>query len=1231
MVVKHHTGQNMDNKYDGFEKRYQIKKTIRMGLIPQGRTLEYIKDRDLLGKDEKRAEDYQKLKKIIDRYHRKYIEEQLKDTELTGVEECYKLYLKKKNGTLKSDKELNKKLNEKLKELREQVHYFLISGSKYDGMFKEELINKDLSDVVKNDDEEKLVMSFKGYTTYLQGFYDNRKLLYSKEGKHGTIAYRTIDQNMLRYFDNIKLIEKFINGDKKHVKKVETDYRSELGGKSLEEYFSADNYSAFITQSGIDEYNKIIGGYSVGKKKIQGINEYINQFNQAKKAKLGILRPLYKQILSEKTSASFLPVEFKEDQEVIDSLKKFSHDMAGTLSGIEQIFCNIAKYDQSGIYLKYDKLGDVSKCIFTEWNVIKDALSEYYDTNYSGNNKKGNKNYNNEKEKYFKNLKSISADEIKNAMSEDVLKEYSDAIVTLIGEIHDAENDLQGLLKSGLPKGALSKNDATVKCIKTYLDSVKKLQRHMRPLLGNEDEADSDAFFYGDFLKCWDELDEITSLYDRVRNYVTKKPYSTEKLKLKFDNSQLMAGWAATKEKDYLAVIMRRKGKYYLGIMDKGHKDIFENLPPASGKDCYEKMRYMQLREPYRDFAKFVFSDKWKGTLKPPQEISDIRSNESYKFNIDDCHKFIDFYKDAIKKHPVWKEYGFKFSDTKDYRNFSEFCQEAKLQAYKITFQSIPEATINDYVDKGWLYLFQIWNKDFSDKSKGTPNLHTRYWEMLFDQKNLADVVYKLDAGAEFFYRKASIQPNDVVKHPANNPIENRHPHNKKESIFAYDIIKDRRYTEDKFECHFKTTLNFKADKKADINTDVRKYIKDSEDLHIIGIDRGERNLIYISVIDSKGEIVEQCSLNQIKGKEYTTDYHELLDKKEKARAKARIDWTEIQNIKELKEGYLSQVVHKICELMMKYEAIVVLEDLNEGFKNSRKKVEKQVYQKFERMLIEKLNFYVDKKAKPDEPMGLLHARQLTNKFESFEKLHEKKQSGFIFYVPAAYTSKIDPCTGFVNLFPYDVLHYSSVKKSQDFWREFKSISYDDKRDMFAFTFDYGKFTNKADGSQKEWTVYSYGDRLENRKNPATQKYESHEVKLTDEFKKLFKSNGIYYKNDDLKVGILSCNDKNFHESLLHLFKLTLQLRNSETGTEIDYMASPVMNSKGEFFDTRNSNSNSKLPLDADANGAYNIAKKGLWIVEKLKDREDGNLYKTLQRIGDKDWFKYAQDHKING
>src|SRR5699024_2766470 len=117
------------------------------------------------------------------------------------------------------------------------------------------------------------------------------------------------------------------------------------------------------------------------------------------------------------------------------------------------------------------------------------------------------------------------------------------------------------------------------------------------------------------------------------------------------------------------------------------------------------------------------------------------------------------------------------------------------------SFTDISEEYINKLVEEGKLYLFRIYNKDFSSYSKGTPNLHTLYWKALFDEDNLKNIIYKLNGGAEIFYRKKSIEAQ--ITHPKKQPIDNKNPNNpKKQSIFEYDLIKDKRFTLDKFQFH---------------------------------------------------------------------------------------------------------------------------------------------------------------------------------------------------------------------------------------------------------------------------------------------------------------------------------------------------------------------------------------------------------------------------------------------
>jgi CRISPR-associated protein Cpf1 len=426
--------------------------------------------------------------------------------------------------------------------------------------------------------------------------------------------------------------------------------------------------------------------------------------------------------------------------------------------------------------------------------------------------------------------------------------------------------------------------------------------------------------------------------------------------------------------------------------------------------------------------------------------------------------------------------------------------------------------------------------------------------------------------------------------------------------------------------------MNFKGMGQDNINQSVNEYIRESEDLHIIGIDRGERHLLYLTLIDMKGNIKEQYSLNEIvneyKGNTYRVDYHDLLEKREKERLEARQSWQTIENIKELKEGYLSQVIHKISQLMVKYHAIVVLEDLNTGFMRGRQKIEKQVYQKFEKMLIDKLNYLADKQKSPEELGGILNAYQLTSKFVSFQKLG--KQSGFLFYTPAWNTSKIDPVTGFVNLFD---TRYETREKARAFFGKFDFVRYNANKDWFEFAFDYDKFTTKAEGTRTRWTLCTQGMRIETYRDASkNSQWTSKSSDLTNLFKEFFAKHAISL-DSNLKEAIANQDSKEFYEELLRLFRLTLQMRNSISNSEQDYLLSPVADENGNFFNSEEEklkgkdeygNWKSSLPVDADANGAYNIARKGLWMIRQIKNAD--NLKKMNLAISNKEWLKFVQE-----
>jgi CRISPR-associated protein Cpf1 len=1015
---------------------------------------------------------------------------------------------------------------------------------------------------------------------------------------------------------------------------------------SIAEMFRLDYYTLLLSQEQIDVYNAVIGGRTVeGQPEIQGLNQLINLYNQThKESKLPKFKMLFKQILSDRSAISWMQEPFApgKDDEVIKAIKE-SYDTVNyaALGNLKLLLKNISSYQLDGIYIKNDQqLNTISKKAYGDWSVIQRAIIADLKNSVKKGRKEDDAAYEERLANLVKKEDSFSIAYLDECVSKlgvpyegsvekyfagiGVSEDPSEQQINLLSQIENNYTDAKELLETPYPKGLnLAQDKVSIEKIKRLLDSLKELQHFIKPLLGSGEEPEKDESFYGEFISLWETLDSITPLYDKVRNYATRKPYSEEKIKINFENAMLMKGWDQNKERDNTTVILVKDGLYYLAIMNKKFNNAFAGKVLPSSGECYQKMDYKLLPGANKMLPKVFFSKSRISEFAPSQELMEHYEQGTHKkgdkFSLKDCHELIDFFKASIEKHEDWSKFNFQFSDTSTYNDLSDFYREVEQQGYKISFRDVSVEYIDKLVSEGKLYLFQIYNKDFSPYSKGTPNIHTLYWKMLFDERNLRDVIYKLNGEAEVFFRKKSLK-YERPTHPANQPIKNKGLSNPKaESVFAYDLIKDRRYTVDQFQLHVPITMNFKSTGNGHLNELVYDYLKEADDTYVIGIDRGERNLLYLCLIDSKGRICEQCSLNGIENDKNgtVTDYHKLLDKKEAERLEARQSWQSIENIKELKEGYLSQVIHKIATLMVEHKAIVVLEDLNFGFMRGRQKVEKQIYQKFERKLIEKLNYLVDKKKDPEEPGGLLHAYQLTSEFDSFQKLG--KQSGFLFYIPAWNTSKIDPVTGFANLFK---AKYETVEKSKSFFCKFKSIRYNSERDWFEWSFDYNDFDKSAEGTKTQWTLCTYGERIITYRNAEkNSQWDNRRVILTDECKHFFEKNAIDY-HGNIKEQIAERSDKKFFEGLYQLLKLTLQMRNSWSNTDEDYLISPVMDEQGEFYDSRRSDGT--LPKDADANGAYNIARKGLWVIRQIK--QSSSMKELKLAISNKEWLRFAQE-----
>ena len=1239
-----------------FVGMYPVQKTIRFELLPVGKTIEWIKKGRIIEEDEQKALDYPIVKKLIDEYHKVCIRESLKreafgNAPIDWEPLCDALmeYHKTKS------EEAKKKLEEEQTIARKKIGKAL-TAFKHFGELTAATPKDLIKSILPDFQYDKALDSFNSFATYFQGFQENRKNIYSTEAISTGVPYRLVHDNFPKFLTDIEVYETIKENCPQVIEQASVELQRFLEGVMLDDVFSLSFYNSLLTQDGIDFFNRVIGGVSEeGKQKYRGINELANDYRQrhpdfAGKKKSVTMIPLFKQILSDRETLSFIPQEIKDDDMLVKTIEDFNthisnYEREGQPINIIAELVNLLKqlptYDADGIYISQKHMTDVSQKMYGNWGTINERLHEQAVSQFGDETK-------------TKNKKKIDAYLSKDAYSlqemqidgKNLLDTYFKEIAQCIYVADGYWRQVQEWANTSTDKQRFLNNQEGTEIVKRYLDSIMDAF-HQFSIFDVSGEHEVDANFYNEYIPLYKELESIIPLYNKVRNYLTKKPSDIKKFKLNFEAPTLANGWDQNKERDNKAILLFKDGLSYLGVMNA--KNIPNlNVGKHTSGECYTKMIYKQIPNPSRDFPHVFFSRKGLMTYSPQEKILFIREKGTFKkgpsFNLVHLHELIDFYKDGINRHPDWSKFGFEFAPTESYEDISAFYNDISKQAYKVRFTEIPVEQVDEWVNNGQLYLFQLYNKDYAEGAHGKKNLHTLYWESLFTDANMKDLVLKLNGEAELFYRPQSIMK--PVAHKVGTKMLNRRdksgmpiPDAIYRNLYQYfngkkaenelsdaermyldnvivkdvkhEITKDRRFTKPEFFFHVPITFNVNADGNEFINDQVMEYLKDNPDVNIIGIDRGERHLIYLTLINQRGEILKQKTFNTVN----QFNYHEKLTQREKERDEARKSWSSVGKIKDLKEGFLSAVIHEIATMMVENNAIVVLEDLNFGFKRGRFKVERQVYQKFEKMLIDKLNYLCFKDCKSDEPGGILRGYQMAQKITSFQRLG--KQSGFLFYIPAAYTSKIDPVTGFVNHF--NLQDITNAEKRKDFFLKMDRIEM--RNGHIEFEFDYRQFKTFQTDYQNRWTVSTYGKRIVMSidKNGYKQMQNFYP---TEEIKKAFSQIGVTLQEGaDIKALIADIDNPSLFSTLFYAFKVTLQMRNSNSQTEEDYILSPVAKNGSHFCSIEEANKGidvhgnwvSKLPVDADANGAYHIALKGLYLLQ----------HPDTKKIEHAEWLKY--------
>lgn len=985
-----------------------------------------------------------------------------------------------------------------------------------------------------NNENSELIEEFEKFSGYLNELNINRENLYSANAIKTAIAYRIVDENLPIYKDNIN---KYSN--------LPDDLKTEKWNN-----VKTIHYNRFLTQEGIEKYNLAIGELNAS------INKWWQKSDKKVKLEDLLMKALYKQILSIRDESK-LQYNFNTDKELLSKVKDFYDEFKKSYSEeLKTIFTQLNEnnYSLENLFIHKKHLSRISLFLYDDWKVLgidkKEKVEGFVSFKELDDKIASIKDKNSfcSLIEFFNKFEYRGFDKTKKAP---IYKNIWSEIDTAFEEIDYWNQNYPNLLTSSKRK----------KQIQTLLDNLLYLFQHIQIIVPNknnllENTLEKDENFYTSIKAIYDYLKNIIIIRLGCQSYLTKNKGQQNRLKLVFDAKEFLGGWSISAETSKLGIILRKENQYFLGVFNKGNmKPYFDGVDikheassnsKSSSDYYYEKLNYVQnSKEP--DFEKYINS-KTNLTLE---------KNEN---------------PEVIGESP---------------------------KKYQIRFDKINAGIIDNLTQEKKLFLFKIYSKDFSSKSKGKDNLHTIYWKALFDFTHNKDAIIKLNGGAEIFYRPKMLD-NTVIHKEGEwiakkydldgnklTPEQRNEAEKNKNTTFAkklrYDIVKDKRFTTPKLQFHVPLTFNFgkEENNEENLNSNVIEQIKTHENINLMGIDLGERNLIYICIIDKDGKLIYQKSLNTINN----IDYHALLTKKEEERKNDRKNWAKINDIKNTKEGYLSLAIYEIIKLMFEYNSLIILEDLSQNFKRSRMIYERQVYQKFQKSLIDKLNYLVFKEKESGENGSVFKAYQLTNKYL---ENNINKQNGVLFFVNPSYTSKICPKSGFF------------VDTNNDVLKDISAIKYNTEKDYFEFAY-------------KNWTVCSIGkDRL--HYNDESKKIET--IKdATQSMKSLFSSYKIDFANSpNLLNDIREITEENFVKEFKKLLKAIFQLRHSNKDTGEDFILSPV----APFFDSRNSGDND--PKDSDANGAYNISRKGKILLGKI------NANISNLEITNQEWYKFAQE-----
>lgn len=769
--------------------------------------------------------------------------------------------------------------------------------------------------------------------------------------------------------------------------------------------------------------------------------------------------------------------------------------------------------------------------------------------------------------------------------------------------------------------------------VKNYTESLLEFKRLVKVIDSNKDNDLQNIVFYERLHTLCEPLTFCVKAFNLCRNYLTAAPkdLAEEKIMCFGQPMLLLNSWWKTtmpKMKAGICSILEKDGKYYYVFKSPKAKPV--TILPCREDTGYHMLSYLKGQDANKLFAKMVFSKDVKHAFDV-ENVTEVEhpfihgltvTKEQYKYytektySLDSVRKgkateeqrlhalgvMIDLYKEMIPLYESTACFTFHLKETEAYNDMGLFMEDCNRYMTFASWVNVSREDIDAAIEDGSLLSFLITNRNmYKDNNEKTTYAQTFLYMM--SEENLKDMTFKLNAKPMMTFRPACL-PLEIT-HPKGSILVNKNDARGRKipgrayvelldfyngrlaedklskealayqpfcvtKVADYDIAKNYRYMVDKFFISFSYTVNSDVSdrEKNTISEEVAENIKSG--CKLLSVVRGTSDLLYYALYDENRNIIKKESLNVIGGVDYCSLLRQLTMENRSEKAD---NWNLPKRVTKIKESYVNFAISEIMKVAIENNAIIVIEKINDQFKDRMALVDNQVYKLFETKLKSRLLDYRNKKFKMGTPGSIAIPLQLCK-----TTLGNPMQNGILFEVNGAYTRGLDAETGFVDLFDWSKTKTIATKRS--FLQKFDTINV--KGDQIIFTFDYKNFAlrNNIDSNkltQTEWTVVAG--------KPCTifdgETYHINDAPARDMIEK--------YNFEDLEAA----SGKAINE-LFNLFKKTLRATSVKKCKEnsAEYYSSPVT-----AFDNKN--------FSSAENAARVLAKKMYYFLDNVDDTSD--------------------------